>query len=136
MDRETERAKALLKGNTCVSVTGEHILTSQSTGIRPLLEWLAEDENAFRGGAVADRVVGKAAAMLAVYGGAAKLYGGVVSEHAAQYLRSTGLPFSCGKLVPYIVNRSGDGMCPMERRALELGDPEEAFRVFSKLVLK
>ena len=48
--------------------SGDTILRSEARGIAPLLGWIEADKLALRGAAIADKVVGKAAAMLMVYG--------------------------------------------------------------------
>ena len=103
----------------------DRILTSKKTGIAPLLErW--ESREALHDVSVADRIVGKAAAMLLLLMGAAEVYGSVMSEPARQLLTEAGVSVSYGELVPVIVNRKGDGPCPMEQTVAGLTDPADA----------
>lgn len=55
------------------------------------------------------------------------IYGEVMSEHARNVLDAAGVEDSYGKLVPYIVNRRGDGMCPMEETVPDTNDAEIAY---------
>lgn len=75
---------------------------------------------------VADKIIGKAAALLLILGGAKAVYGEVMSENAHRLLTEAGLEVQYGSLVPYIVNRKEDGMCPMEQAVAGLSDPKEA----------
>ena len=132
-----ERAKELLQREKCSCVlmrNGEPAL-SWERGIRPILLWLEEDPGFLKGAVVADKVIGKAAAMLFVYGGVHSVYTGVISQPAADFFTASGIPFTADKTVPGIRNRDNTGPCPMESVALGLTNPEEAYREFRKRIL-
>lgn len=114
-----------------VGAAGE-VYRSEKKGIAPVMELLAKEPDLLRGAAVADRVIGKAAAFLMIFGGVSAVYGAVMSRHAALTLEEAEIPFSYGKEVPYIVNRKKDGMCPMEAAVLEEKDPENAYEILRK----
>ena len=116
------------KQATCAVRKEGELFFSQEHGIKPLLNWL-EEPDFFRGAVVADRVIGRAAALLLAYGGIRELYAQVISEHAARALEEHQIPFAYGEKVPYIINRAKTGMCPMERRVLEVSDPSAAYEV-------
>ena len=128
MSEALEKAKKRLIEGEYTCVIDEFF--SKERGIKPIMDWL-------RAGAIgsvcADRVIGKAAAMLLVYGGVKELYAEIISEHALEFLETADVLVSFGEKTKYIINRKGDGMCPMEERALNLSDPVEAFKVFSSL---
>lgn len=114
---------------TFVAVRNGRIMDSHDRGIAPIMALVLADTNALRGACVADKVIGKAAALLLVRAGVERLFANTISEHAMSLLSEYHLTFEFGQSVPYIMNRSGDGMCPMESLVLEVNDPEEAFRV-------
>lgn len=123
------RANTLLKKPAvtfaAVSRDGrEHV--SDRRGIAPVLELLDTDATFLQGADVADKVVGKAAALLFVRGGVHSVYAKTISEKAAAVLWANGIAFACEETVPHIVNRAGDGMCPMERCVWEIDDPVAA----------
>lgn len=61
----TEKAKSLLNdGVTFAAVSEKGIYTSQKRGVAPIIEKIDENPDFFKGASVADRVIGKAAAML------------------------------------------------------------------------
>ena len=121
--RTVEEAKALLaeKNATCV-VFGkeEHIYFDR--GVRPLLSALSDGY--LKDALVCDKVIGKSAAMILVAGGIAKLHTRLVSTHARKYLDAHGIDYSFDAECPYIINRAGDGMCPMEATVLDIDDAE------------
>lgn len=127
---QKEQAKtALAEGQVTfavVSVQGE-IRTSTKKGIVPIMELLTAEAQFLEGASVADKVIGRAAALLLVKGKISSLYAAVISSHAVEVLRNNGMSFEYGKMVPYIINRSQDGMCPMEATVLEEMDAEIAF---------
>lgn len=136
MDNKTEDiARAIntltATGCRCAAVKGETVYTADERGIAPLLNWLEKGVD-LRGFAVADRIVGKAAALLFVLCGVKTVYGEVMSEKAPPVLQEHGIAFSCGKSVPMIINREGTGSCPMEATAASIDDPHEAFEALKK----
>jgi len=130
-----------LNDHSCVvrTATGE-LLASDEHGILPPLRWLRNSANSggelaiLRGADVADRVIGKAAALLFAYGGVRSLWAARMSEAARDFLQTTGIVFEYGELVPAILNRDGTGLCPMEQRALGIDEPGEAFALFDGLI--
>ena len=130
------QAKTLLENNqnTCVAIGRTRVLCSRHAGILPLMTWLGRDQNALRGAVVADRVVGRAAAMLMVYGGVREVYAHVISAPAEDCFAEHGIPFYSGRRTAYIKNRAGDGQCPMELACLEIFDPGQAYEKLRGLV--
>ncbi|MDD4961433.1 MAG: DUF1893 domain-containing protein [Candidatus Marinimicrobia bacterium] len=123
-------ARELLeKGNdTFVAVKNGNILyRSQRRGIQPYFDALNACGESLRDCSLADRVAGKAALHLALYISAAALYTPLASRHAAALADTFLFHFEYEDLVPHIVNRKGDFMCPMEEAVLDIGNPGEAF---------
>jgi len=120
---------------TCVARLADGtLLTSEEHGIRPPLRWLREGSDLLRGADAADRVIGKAAALLFAYGGVRSLWAARMSEAARGFLRTTDIAFDYDELVPAILNRDATGLCPMEQRALGIDEPGEAFALFDGLI--
>ena len=125
--KELDRAIRLLdRGeHTCILCDSDRVLTSKKSGIAPLLE-RCEDASELAGMCAADRIVGKAAAMLLTLFRVRAVYGAVMSQAALDFLSAQGIPARYGTLVPVIMNRSGDAPCPMEQAVEPLSDPAEA----------
>jgi len=127
MDRDLEKAISLLgEEYTCVLCRGEAVLTTTARGVRPLLQWL--DGGVERGFSAADRVVGRGAAFLYRLLGVKAVYARVMSEPAVRVLEEGGIAALPDRVVPGIVNRTGDGPCPFEAAVLEIREPQEALR--------
>ncbi len=80
----------------------------------------------------ADRVVGKAVAMLFALSGIKELYTTVISRPAAEFLTSAGIKFSYDEMTEYIINRKGDGQCPMELTVSNINDPIDGYRAITE----
>ncbi len=110
----------------CIVVKkGEAIYTSKERGIFPLFEAKEILKIDLRGASLADRIVGKAAAMIAVESGIISIHGQVMSENAVKYIQSHEIGYSYDKWAEYIKNREQTGMCPVETRAITTDDYRE-----------
>ena len=83
---DLEHAKSILQegGYTCVLCKGEAIHTSYHRGVRPLLELLETDVSGF---CAADKVVGKATALLYRLLNVKAVHAQVISQAALQVLQ-------------------------------------------------
>ncbi|MDD6643571.1 MAG: DUF1893 domain-containing protein [Firmicutes bacterium] len=124
---ETERAIALLRQGdySCVFCDRDRVLTDRRRGIAPILERIEAGES-LHGMAVADKIIGKAAAMLLLCGGARSVYGEVMSEPAKALLEGADVEVAYGTLVKAIRNRTDTDICPMEKAVAALKTPAEA----------
>ncbi len=104
--------------------------TELGQGIGPLLK--LHDEGALRGAYVVDKIVGRAAAMILVSGGADGCYAETMSRGAKEYLKAHGIPARYTTLTDTIINREGNGMCPMEETVKEITDPAEGLAALRK----
>ena len=134
MDNRLEKAKAALAGEiTFAAVLSDGtLITSEKKGIAPMMALLEEDKDILKGAYVADRVIGRAAALLMEKAGVAAAYGELVSSHALKAFGKSGIPFTYGKEADYIINRTKTGMCPMEQTVLDIEDAEEAYEALRK----
>lgn len=123
---DLDRAKATLTGHTLCLVKGEDMLVFDGRGIAPMMG-LIEEGRDLSGYSAADKVVGKAAAMLFFKAHIKELYAETISKAAADFLKEKGLPFSYGRMTERIVNREGTGWCPMESAVLTTDDAEKGY---------
>lgn len=119
---DLNKATTLLEreGYTCVLCRDDRVYTSRHRGVRPLMELLETDVSGF---SAADKVVGKATALLYCLLGIRKLYAKVISDDALDVLQAHGIEVQWDQQVPYIVNREGNGRCPMELATKHVSDP-------------
>lgn len=110
---------------------GAKTFSGKERGIRPLLELIGRGED-MRGAVAADKIVGKAAALLYAYMGIQELYAGVLSESGLAVLREYGIAVQFGTLAERIINRAGTGICPMEETVENIAEPAAAFAALQK----
>ena len=114
LDKVNDVKKTLLEGGyTCVIQTANQLHTSRERGVKPLLTFLHSGEN-FQGAVGADKTVGAGAAYLYVLLGVKALWVNVISESALEILKNNEIAVYYERCVPYIINRKGDGVCPIE----------------------
>lgn len=130
---DLEKAKEILeKGNyTCVICKGDTVYTSVDRGVAPVISFI-DNKTDISGFSVADKVIGKAAAMLFSLAGVKEIFTDVISIPAKQYLDKQGIAVSYNKLTEKIVNRAGNGLCPMETLVININDEIEAFHAISE----
>ena len=92
-------------------------------GVKDLLTLVTESPETLKGALIADKAVGKAAAACMVVGGVKHVHADVMSEPALALLQHHGVEAEYGTLVDHIINRTGDGWCPMERLSRDESDP-------------
>ena len=116
---------------TCIVQKDGRTLTSKSRGIRPLLDWIAQGED-LHGACAADRIVGKAAALLYALMGVKGVFAEVISESGLAVLKKYGIWAEYAALTPNIINREGTGLCPMEETVLTIDEPSAAYGALTK----
>lgn len=139
MHSRLEKAVRILKEEkyTCVILKPtEESVVSYERGIKPLMQELRADRQAFANSVVADKVIGKAAAMMCVLGQAEAVYGDVMSEEAKEVLIRHQVTCEYETLVPFIENRTKTGRCPMEMAVLGIEDLEEAYNAVEATIAK
>ena len=120
-----ELADILKSGSHSLLVARTAVSTYDGSGVADLFRLLNSEPETLADAMVADKVVGKGAAALMALAHVAEVYADVLSEPAQDLLVGAGIKTSCGKLVPYIINRAGTGMCPLEARCASCNTAEE-----------
>lgn len=115
---------------------GEIIFRSDRPGIGALLETALKDRKRLRDSSAADRITGKAAAMLMVLCGIKSLYSKTLSRTGKAFLEKNSVGFRYENLTETILNRKGDGLCPFEACCIKEEDPEKALSLLAGLMEK
>lgn len=124
-------------GYTCVLFyDGELVLASYEKGITPLYSYVLHRKEILNPLILGDKVIGRAAALLAAYAGVKQLYTGIISEGAIKVLQHHGVAYEYERIVPYIENRNKDGQCPMELTVEHIVDSQEGFIVLKNFIEK
>ena len=105
---------------SCVVRKDDDTRTFHQRGVADLWQLCQGEEQFLRGAHIADKVVGKGAAALMIYGGACEVYADVISHPALALLQEHGIGVSYREPTDRIVNRRGDGLCPVETLCVDL----------------
>lgn len=117
--------RLLAEGCSCVIRNGGTLRSFHQRGVSDLWRLLHEEPELLRGAFIADKVVGKGAAALMAAGGVRGLFARTVSRPALELLEEAGIPAAYENAVPHIINRAGDGICPVEQLCADARTPEE-----------
>ena len=85
------------------------------------------------GAAVADKVVGKAIALLCVHAAIAEVYAEILSVKAKSLFEEKGIKHEWKELIDNILDLKKSGICPFERLATTISDPKNAYESFRAL---
>lgn len=135
--KDIELAKKYLEeDNLALAVVknGELIYKSQEKGIKPMYFLAINEKGILKGTSIADKVIGKGAAMLCSYIGAKELYAQLISEGAIKVLEEENIVYTYDRICPYIKNREKSDMCPVEKIATNVDDMETLLGELGKLL--
>ncbi len=115
MNNNLQKAKQIMQDSnyTCVLYDGICKYHSSQRGVKPLVDFLNLKIN-FSGYCAADKVVGAGAAHLYVLLRVTSVWANVISTSAKEILKHNNIPVFFETEVPHIINRAGDGVCPIE----------------------
>ncbi|MBP5687660.1 MAG: DUF1893 domain-containing protein [Muribaculaceae bacterium] len=116
------------------SLTGE-IIEFHNSGVKDLFNLVATRPQVLEGGLVADRVIGRGAALLLLLGHVERVYAQLISSQAVQVLQDAGIRVDYDKMVPNIINRDGTDICPVEKLTMNIIQPELAFEKIREFLI-
>ena len=135
--QDLEKAKKKLNKNNLSLVIikqSDLIFETSSQGIKSFLETIERFKTKLEGASVADKVVGKAIALLCVNTKIKEIYAKTFSEQGEEIFKKYSIKYEYDYLVKKILNRNGTDMCPFEKLVLDISDPDEAFVKLNKHV--
>lgn len=106
----------------------------RSHGVSDLYRLLTAEPAILNRASVADKVVGKGAAALMALGNVSEVWADTISRSALAVLRQAGIQVEYATLVPYIINRRGDGICPVERLCADCSSPIECLPLIAEFL--
>ena len=119
--------KALKRDHLTLAISrgGSILYTSRNRGVQDLYCLVKHRPEVLMGASAADKVVGKAAAMLYAESGIRELYADNLSRVAESVLRQAGIKVQYRNMIPFVMNRDRSGMCPIEKLATSVDTLEE-----------
>lgn len=101
------------------------VFSSQKERLMPLMEYLKEHGASKEPVTIFDKVIGNAAALLAVQVNTGEVYSPLGSELGIKTLKEHNITYHFKQTVPYIMQDNGVDMCPMEK--LSIGKTPDEF---------
>ena len=112
------------------------VFTSEEKGVRPMMVYMDTYGPSEEPLTVIDRIVGRGAVILALLINAKTIKTPLISESAMELAEHHGLTVEAEKVVPYIINRQGDGRCPIESAVLGMTDVDEGYAAIKAAIAK
>ncbi|MCH5161291.1 MAG: DUF1893 domain-containing protein [Clostridiales bacterium] len=120
-------AKFLSSRSVVFSRGGMVVYESTDRGIKPLVAAVDSGVD-YSDCDAADRIVGKAAANLYILLRIHSVRACVMTQEAKSILTAHGIDCEADTYTENIVNRNGDGLCPMEMAVKDTGNPDDALK--------
>ena len=129
--------KEFLKSDDTLRVYADDTLvfSSKKERLLALLEYIDEFAAGHQGVTILDKVVGNAAALLAIKAGCQEIYSPLGSQLAIETLDKYGIRHYLSDVVPYIRQDDREDMCPMEKLSINKS-PEEFYAIMKAIVNK
>jgi len=121
--------------NLVIVKNGAVLYQSTASGMKGLLQAIEEYNGDLAGTAVADKIIGRAAAMLCVYSKVKSVFAITMTEGALKLLTKNRVAHKFERYVHRLMNSQGTDICPFERAIRDIDEPKEAFKTLSALVI-
>ena len=124
------------EGCSCVIYNNDHTHLFHKRGVQDLHQLLRTSPDTLRGAMIADKVVGKGAAVLMTTGGVRWVYADVISQSALEFLLTHNIEAEYGRVVPNIINRAGTDICPVEKLCMQCESIDDALTLIDEFIEK
>ena len=126
-------SKFLTSDDTLRVYEGDRLIfSSNEDRLLPLLEYIDRFMDCPRPVAIFDKIMGNAAALLAIKAGGQEVYSPLGSQFAVATLDKHDIKYFLSEIVPYIQMPDGGG-CPMEKLSIDKG-PEEFYELMRGII--
>lgn len=109
----------LAGGQSLVIYCGDEVVfRSESSDLRPLIEFIDGAEEVSGELTLFDKYVGRAAGLLMALIKPRMVYAGIISEGGVETLEKYTIPFEAARRVKYLMGVASDDMCQWEKMSL------------------
>jgi hypothetical protein len=112
---------------------GQIVFETKSNRISGFLDAIATLKDQLDGASLADRVAGRAIALLCVYAKIKEIYAQILSRKAQEVLKQNQIHCQWSEIVDNILDQTKTDICPFEKAAEQLSNPQEAYQKFNEL---
>jgi len=103
------------------------LFETESHGIGDLLKAINQIQNQMKGSSVADRIVGRAAALLFIFSGVQAVFAVTASDGGIEVLKKNSVFCEYESRVTNVLNLKRTDVCPFEKLVAKLSSPEKAY---------
>lgn len=115
--------------NLVIVKNGKVLFETKSHGIGDLLKAINKLQNDIKDSSVADRIVGRAAALLFVFSGVAAVFAVIASDGGIKVLKKNNIFCEYENRVTNVLNMKKTDVCPFEKLVAKLSSPEKAYEM-------
>jgi len=119
-----------------IAKNGQVLFQTDSHRISGFIGAIEKFDIDLNGASVADRVAGKALALLCVYAGIREVYAEVLSRKAKAVFEENKVAVEWKELVDNVLDLNKTDMCPFEKAAAGISDPGASYGAFKALLEK
>jgi len=112
---------------------GALLFSTKSHRISGFLDAIEKCNGKLVEASVADKVAGKAIALLCAYSRVKEVYASVLSRQALSVFKKYKIICHWNQLVENILDTKKTDMCPFEKAAMNISDPGKAYETFTDL---
>lgn len=120
---------------SCVIAKGDEVRTYNQRGVMDLYDLAESDEPFTHGAILADKIIGKGAAALAILCGIKTVRTHIICTPAIQMLKGNGVKVIFDEEVDHIINRTKTDWCPLEKRVKACKTAEECMPIIRQFVV-
>ena len=139
MNPDLELAKStLIKKNLSLVIVkkGQVIFETKKPGISGFLQVIEKLDKNLVASAVADKIIGVAAATLCVYSSVSSVFAQIISDEGIRVLKDNKIEYLFEKKIPNILNRNKNDVCPFEKLAISSSNTKDAYVKLKSLARK
>jgi len=139
MNSDLELAKSTLieKDLSLVIVKkGQVLFETKKPGISGFLQVIEKLDKNLVASAVADKIIGVAAATLCVYSSVSSVFAQIISDEGIRVLKDNKIEYLFEKKIPNILNRNKNDVCPFEKLAISSSNTKDAYVKLKSLARK
>jgi len=134
-DLEIARNRLKDKNLSLVIVKDRKIVfETNSPGLTGFLQAINLCDKKLAASSVADKIMGRAAALLSVYSRFSAVFAVTISKEGIKVLRDNNIPCQFENYVPNVLNFKWDAMCPFEKLTLTITSPNEAYQKLKSII--
>jgi hypothetical protein len=134
--KDLENAKKRLKERnlSLVAVKNEKIIfETKLSGLRGFIQAIKSLDKELTDSSIADRVIGRAAALLSAYSHISAVFAVTISEEGVKVLKDNDIAYCFENCVQKILNSKKCDICPFEKLTMNL-TPAEAYSKLKSLI--